>query len=387
MKIGVLTLLEQLNYGGVLQAFALQEVLNEQGYQAEVIRFWHSPGNVFLYGRLRQKGYNRLRRLLRLAYYSLKRNYMLSDDSRRRRTINFIENTIKHSTREYRSYEELTELSRDYDTIIVGSDQVWNPNLEESRYYLLDGILENINKIAYAVSFGTTYFPEECRRQYKRPLSKFKAISCRECSGCEFVNSLLGNDASLWVVDPVLLLAKEKWWSMARYSGKAENYTLCYWLGDLTDLSNILNSLPDTQRVYVCLNGMEQDELISGHLTQQIDELKLSERAKLCLGGGPLDFIRLMAHADSIISDSFHAMIFSYIFEKKVSIYLASCGIRKAMRGRMIEFANRCKMQDCISADISLNEPVCLPDYTRCAKFVEDWRRDSLEWLRKALDN
>lgn len=383
MKIGILTLLEQLNYGGVLQAYALQEVLNEQGYQAEVIRFWHSSYNSALYGLLRREGYNPIKRWLRLALYACKRNYMFSDNTRRRGTSLFIKEYIRHSGREFRTSSELRFLPDLYDTIIVGSDQVWNPMLEESEAFLLQGISDNVKKLAYAASFGVMTLPSVHIDAYRSALSRFSAISCREKSGCKIVDVLL-NSMTEWVVDPVLLFPPKKWWRLAKYEGRTDDYVFCYWLGNLEDLYELIQGISTNQKICVCLNGLNQYELIKGKLSNQLNALCKSGNVNLCLGAGPLEFLYLISHAKTVLSDSFHGMMFSCIFGKDARFYVGSNKLRQSMISRMVEFAEKSGMGNCLTNDCRDITAMHF-NYSNIWNAVDMWRERSLVWLKTAL--
>jgi len=120
----------------------------------------------------------------------------------------------------------LEKMGNEYDYLIVGSDQVWNPyNIKYA---------ENQKRISYAASFGIENLPGEFLSMIKPWLSEMKALSVRETSGSEIIKKLTGKNAEV-SLDPTLLLSKEKWLSIAKKGPQVNRkYILVYFLGEQT---------------------------------------------------------------------------------------------------------------------------------------------------------
>lgn len=205
MRIGILTLPLHTNYGGILQTYALQTVLERMGHEVKVIR---TP-----FVRPKASAVTKIKRLLKLALgryngyidFEEKSNEWLPIVSQN--ITPFIEKHIKWS----KLYTDYTEISEsDFDCICVGSDQIWRPKMllcDISNAYLGFAKDWNIKRIAYSVSFGTDeweYTPEaskECKALAKR----FNAISIREKGGVDLCKQNL-NICAMHTLDPTMLL-------------------------------------------------------------------------------------------------------------------------------------------------------------------------------------
>ncbi len=192
-KIGTLTFHWATNYGAVLQAWALQQYLLEAGYETEIIRYL--PRRIRLIQRLQA-----LRR----------RDF--SWFSRERGMAAFRKKALLQSRKTYPTGRALLRAGRQYDAVICGSDQIWNPSFtltaegKPTLSYFLHFIPEGIRRIAYAASFGAGQLPEEMERLIRPELQKFHAVSVREETGRQIL-SRLGFFAKV-VCDPTLLLER-----------------------------------------------------------------------------------------------------------------------------------------------------------------------------------
>lgn len=136
----------------------------------------------------------------------------------------------------------------------------------------------------------------------------------------------------------------------------------------------LLQSVPSDKKVFLCCGHWMWDQLTT-----------LPKNVTRCISAGPLEFLKLIANAKSIISDSFHAMMFSIIFEKSMRIYLSSDKSRLAMVTRMTDFTERMAMEDCFSTSNKYLEPKeC--DYIHLEKSLSSWKNDSEKFLVEALN-
>lgn len=380
MKIGILTFLEQQNYGGVLQAYALQHALSIDGYEADSVRFWYTKNNSFLYGYFQKRNDSFLRRSYHLARHWLKHDLIFCDYLRRKRTIDFIRKHIGISEREYKNANELREQT-DFQTLLVGSDQIWNPTWKFTAPFLLDEQKHPVKKLAYAASFGVPSIPQEQAERYSQALRDFAAISCREENGCAIVEQLTGKRPE-WVMDPVQLLPAKEWRKLVPVKSTCEDYLFCYWLGDVQQIYQFLRENCVDKRVMLCIKNPNEKELYAGAFAQTIQNCP--HHVTLCLTSGPLEFLELLANASEVVSDSFHAMMFSLIFEKRFRIYTQSDSSRAGMTDRMTSFAQRIELLDCISEQLEY-KPCVLPDYTNILPKLDAWRQSSRTWLHDAL--
>lgn len=301
MEIGIYTLPLHSNYGGVLQAYALQCFLHKLGHNAYFI-IHHSVGpqrikiskRYFKYTKKAFKKYV-LRKDIRvlqdkLDYDSFHKKISLIEG--------FAEKHIK--TIVYRKHRKLK-----VDVVIVGSDQVWRPLYARPiEDYFLDFLKTDtsIKKIAYAASFGTENweFTEEQTAACSLLIKQFDLVSVREDSGIELCRKYLKTEA-VHVLDPTMLLER----------------------GDYIDLINEENT-PKSEGnlfVYILDNDSKKQDFVkriekeSGLVPFSImpteEELEAGS-----LYPGVTTWLRGFMDAKFVITDSFHGCIFSIIFNK-----------------------------------------------------------------------
>lgn len=215
MKIGVMTFWNgNSNYGQILQCWALQRYLKENGHEPYVIRFIPSnyipPLKAFLKKALFIENIKILREFLfdRPAYNTRIRN---KEKDKIRDFATFRRDNLQMSERVYRNLTEIQKNPPIAEAYVVGSDQVWAQMLSSrnSRAFYLDFGSSQIKRIAYAPSFVVKEYPKEYQEELKVLLNRFDAVSCREYSGVD-ICKLLGIEATK-VVDPTLLLDKTQY--------------------------------------------------------------------------------------------------------------------------------------------------------------------------------
>lgn len=198
MKVGILTFHWATNYGAVLQTYALQHYLVKLGHQVEVINYMPSQYSKTLFKCINVKSVtNTIHK-----YNMLRKEYKIN---------RFRTKYLQLSNISYSSYEDLKTKPPCCDVYIVGSDQVWNQYFTSkgegklTLSYFLDFGLPKVKRIAYAVSFGCTEYPDALSSHFKPVLDKFCAISVRENTGRTILKKMgYGNVEVL--PDPTLLL-------------------------------------------------------------------------------------------------------------------------------------------------------------------------------------
>lgn len=195
------------------------------------------------------------------------------------------------------------------DFFVVGSDQVWNPtwyhtNTKKKEMFLLT-FAKPEQRVCFAPSFGLSELPAEWNELFKEQLKNFPALNVREHAGAEIIKKLTGKDAEV-IIDPTLMLSKEDWHSIeAKPKGKVsfdEPYILTYFLG-----------VPPKKAVKD-IECISQEKGLKVHQIMSKEEL-----AVYC--SSPSEFVYLFDHASLILTDSFHACVFSFIFEKPFQVY------------------------------------------------------------------
>ena len=304
MKIGILTLPLKVNYGGLLQAYALQRILIRWGYEVETIDKPHyykmSIWEMFYLFPIRafKKYVCKKKEGIFREWVHNKRYPVLS-----KYTEQFVNDNIRrYETDDY----PIVEKGR-YDCIIVGSDQIWRRKYhkEITPVYLDYTKGWNIKRIGYAVSFGTDIweYNDEETRACKELISSFDAISVRESSGVDLCRHYFNIEAT-HVLDPTMLLDKDNYIRLFKDKNtkKSEGNLLCYILDPSAESNQVINNVKE-------FLGLTPFSVISEHF----DSYE---------GGDdniqpPLEkWLKGFYDAEFVITDSFHACAFSIIFNK-----------------------------------------------------------------------
>ncbi len=296
MKIGILTLRLHLNYGGILQAYALQKHLEELGHEVMLIDRHHNTLSLFLQVKRWVKKYL----LFRKSSQTWQKDASKNIDG-------FVSKYFIHKTQPIKSEKELRKwISRSsIEAVIVGSDQVWRTEYtrELAANYFLDFVGDDIKKFSYAASFGNDEWNQSqgFSMQIKGLLARFDAVSVREESAIVLCQNVFGTQARHHI-DPTLLLHKE------HYLRLINNHPGDYKTGGI--FAYILDNSPDKNRLV---------ETVSSALNKSIDVLHLSKYYKEFTGNvlpSVESWLANFYHADYVVTDSFHGCVFSIIFNK-----------------------------------------------------------------------
>lgn len=311
MRIGILTLPLNTNYGGILQAYALQTVLERMGHEVHVIEKKRRPLSIpiqkmpFCYGKRIVK--NIIGRKFPIFY---EQKYNREQPIIRQNTDKFIKKYIHIA--EYDDFSDIKE--SEYDAIVVGSDQVWRPKyfglnqIENAYLKFAEGW--NIKRIAYAASFGTDeweYTPKQTDECGKL-LRMFDAVSVREDSGVDLCKRYFGVEAQ-HVLDPTMLLDKDDYIKLfkAANTPKSKGNLLCYILDENEEKTALVKRIAD-EKGLIPFNVKSISDDINSPLYERIQP--------------PLEqWLRGFYDADFVITDSFHACVFSIIFNKPFIVY------------------------------------------------------------------
>lgn len=306
-RIAILTQPLGHNYGGLLQAYALQTYLKKLGCEVETL-----DRRVEGAGRISLKGH-----ALNLARLMLGRIKSLPTESRQAWVLSelaaFRDRRLAVSPRivseqEVRDYY----LQRDFDVFVVGSDQVWRPRYSPSilNFYLdfLDEIKSPAKRIAYAASFGVDdwEYSSELTEQCKSLAQRFDSISVRESSAIELCQDKLSVSAE-WVVDPTLLLEPADYESLISECEKNAN-TGCV-------LSYVLDPAPEKRSIADSVGRAVGANVFSIKPEYSLTQVRAKDIAK-CRFPSVESWLQAFHDASFVVTDSFHGTVFSILFNK-----------------------------------------------------------------------
>lgn len=318
-KIGILTQYHNtINYGGALQAYALCKVINNMGYECEQVDIcFDKAKDIYSENNKKKKRMQGLRNQLTNLYKNIKRlihhkQFKELKELRNKLRSAFYEfNVIQipHSSQEYNE-SNISDAVSKYDAFIVGSDQVWNP-IWYFEPFFLSFVPLGIPKIAYAVSVAQDVFPENVKTIYREHMKDFKAISVREKDAVELIDEISSVKVE-HVLDPTLLLSKEEWNEVAEDRIIDKPYVFCYFLGNSEHMRDRVNEFA-TKHGYIIVNAMHAAGIYHksdvGFGDEKLDVL------------APKDFLSLIKYSEYIFTDSFHATVFSLIFQKEFFVF------------------------------------------------------------------
>lgn len=316
MKIGILTQPLNNNYGGLIQAWALQKTLYSMGHSAIIInRDFTKPEDLSLPKRI----IDTIERELRIILGREKRQVTLSEyhtNLRRKNLIPFIQNRYRgispriFSDKILKKYVE----SENFEAFVVGSDQVWRPSYSPAiGNFFLDFLspTSKAKRIAYAASFGVDNweYNDHQTRTFRNLAIKFNLITVRESSGVKLVNDYLHCKASQ-VLDPTMLLSSEDYTNLIVNPTvpveQSDGSLFCYVLDPNPKLNNIIEKAETNTRLkaYYC---NARKKVIASDFSNHLDE---------CVFPAVEQWLKSFQDAEMVITDSFHGTIFSILFNK-----------------------------------------------------------------------
>lgn len=369
-KIGTITFHESINYGALLQTYALQYYLNNQGYDSEVIDYRNSERGI--------KHMSFSRKLVHHIWHRVIKK-MLIGEIRQRKTANFINKNITLSKKKYTNYSMLYNEPPIYDAYITGSDQVWNPkNTSGDSSYFLTFAPKDKLKISYAPSFGVTVLNDKHKEKYKEWLLGIDYLSVREKEGQAIIKDLVNKNATM-TVDPTLLLKKEEWEKIAVPYRNRKPYVLCYHMpGD-----KIVNGAISRIAKHIAKKN-DWDVISIG----QKEYMKLIPGNKKIFDAGPDEYVGLFQNADFVLTNSFHGTVFSIIFNKPFYVPInRNLPPEKVLSSRISSLLNILSIENrLISANDELNLDYSANiDYTKVNSLLKKAREESQKFLNDAL--
>ena len=226
MKTGLVTFYHIHHYGALLQAAATERAVESLGSSCEILNYYVNQDNSLF---KKPTGLGSAAHDAHTALHSapLKARYD--------RFNRFTADHLRITEHRYESFAELEAADPDYDVILSGSDQIWNPKIFPNGHFdpVFFGMFSGKRKIAYAPSFGVPTIPTSMEEELKGYLDQFSHVSCRERQGQKIVRDVAGRQVPV-VLDPTLLLTADQWSAMANPDYLAESkltpggYILCY---------------------------------------------------------------------------------------------------------------------------------------------------------------
>lgn len=371
MKIALITFHHVINYGSALQSYATQTILEKLNCEVDIIDYVNNVNrdDLLLSNRANE---------FKLGKFPIIRQiYMLFnwyDKYKLLKVFNDYWNSKLNLTERFYSNEEIKNLlKKSYDAYCTGSDQVWNTKVSTNSRgvdpaFYLDFTSDEKYCFSYAASFGMTSVTLDEKNKIKNLLKKYKYISVREKAGLKILRQLGYSDAKI-VLDPTLLIEKEEWRVFSKPMKVPTRYILVYQLHKNKKMKKYIKNMSKLLNLPIVNIAFSW----RGYLQSKYAAYAIS----------PEQYVYLFDNAEYIITDSFHATVFSIIFEKKfVSIYSDQFNNRiqnileiTNLEDRHLEDYNDL---DLLSKDINFDE---------AKKRIEIEKNFSWKWLKNVINN
>ena len=351
-----------LNYGSALQAFALQHSIRMLGVESEIIDYiYPKDPNYSLYTRIKfwlidfLKGFPR--------------------KTKARKFKSFYSNKFILTKEQYLTPESLYSANFSYDKYLTGSDQVWNPiHIKDDLSYFLPFVTDS-PKYSYASSISSGVLKDEFISRITPLLKSYNAISVRETSSQNIINSILGFKPHT-VCDPTLLLSRNDWLEIAReFNYQLPNkyilvYILTYAYNPYPDILNLLIEIKERLKLPVIVLDSKK------RIFKNIDVTVINN-------AGPCDFINFIANASFIITTSFHGTAFSLKFNKP---FISVVKDHSNFDTRMVDLLNIVGAESRIQV---FNKPLNVNldiDYTHINRNLDLFTKESHEFLSSIIN-
>lgn len=303
-KIGIISLYHNSrNYGGLLQAYALTQVLSKMGFDAEQIDYDNSNKSFWTIIK------DAVKKMVRHSEKSELQNDQLAsiDISARNKCLDsFRMDEIKHS----KAYNNLSikETVKLYDIFICGSDQIWNYYF--NNVYFLSFVPDNKMKISYAASMEGGIKKQKVHDWIIKQINRINYVSVREKELID-VLSATKNEVK-YVLDPTLLLSEEEWGRKCAPIKTTERYILSYFLGN-----NVAQRKVTEQ--FAKKHGLKIYTIPFLNPTNTSADKNFGD--KQLIEVGPYELLSYIKNAEYIFTDSFHVTLFSNLFKKEFFVF------------------------------------------------------------------
>lgn len=304
-RVGILTFSKSLNYGSILQAYALYSYIKNLGYDAEVIDYTQIN---------HEKVYSIFRKINSIKDFGFNTLHLLFYKelvNREKGFVDFYKSNMKFSSISSKYGDDMSWIDDKYDIVFCGSDQIWNPNcLDFDINYFMPWSI-GTRKIAYGVSVNGGDFEKAPNKDaVKQAILKFDNISVREPESAKSIQTLINRKVKIdTVVDPTLLFDKSFYKKIINERIVKERYIFIYTM-------NYNTSIVKTAKKISKITGLPIYTLYAGNSKRLFNPLIRSLKF-IRENNSPEGFLNMIYNAEYVVTNSFHGTAFSVIMEKK----------------------------------------------------------------------
>lgn len=373
-KIGILTLFyHNYNYGGVLQAYALQKKIELLGYDSKQISYDIKTGYI--------KKSNKIKRFLR----PIKKFYIFFKDYRWNLVSIKIKNKIKSFTNsiphtEVVNVQTIKELNNYFDVFICGSDQIWNP-IGYQPTLMLSFVDNDKIKIAYAASIAKEKLEENELDFICKYISDFKTISIREPNDINRIQNKTGKKVKI-MPDPTLIIEPKYYEKILSARLMDEEYILAYFLGNNEEQKNEVIKYAQLQNKKI---------VFIPFVNRKSLEWDLKNKNKINDAIGIKEFLSLIYYSSLVITDSFHGAVFSILFNKNFLVLDRfkendKISMNSRLDNLLKRFGLESRRKKVFNAEQFIYEQISNEEKNNINKILSEERKKADKYLKEALN-
>lgn len=322
-RVGIITLYyNNDNYGGIAQAYALNKYIENLGYDSEVISYKRTPVHIpGVRERIKKEGLFSVicskmemlpeKLILKISTKYVVKKYGSDLDkkiSQRKDAFKRSRELVRHS--KVYTEDTIQNCIGAYDCYVSGSDQIWKPGVLQSPY-VFEFLPDEYKRISYASSITVTDYPSQYGDYMKKNLAHYMWISVRENSAKTYLENLLHRSVDV-VVDPTMLLDKNEWENITGERVIKEHYLFAYLLGEDHKQRKQITQYAKERNIKIVTLPHVEGKVRAADIEfgdRQLYDIDLSA------------FLSLIKYADCVCTDSFHAVVFSNIFETDFFVF------------------------------------------------------------------
>ena len=297
-KLAVVTLYDDINIGNKLQNYAVQQFFSNMGFDVYTIPHWEMAHQKFSISILKKW-------FVEITGMPHERAKKIKLERKRKKKFKAFSDKYLNLGTMVKMKEISEDLSKKYDYFVTGSDQVWHnwtKSSQEIDYFFLR-FANMYQRLSIAPSFGKERIEDQFIERYKEGLEGIPFITCREKQGAEIIWKLTQKKA-LVILDPTMLISTDEWIRIEK-KPKAytdEKYILVYFLG----------SASENMRMFIKKISQKYKLKVVDIYNTKVDYLYSTT---------PDEFIYYIRHAEFVVTDSFHATVFSILFKRNFAVF------------------------------------------------------------------
>ena len=384
-QIGVVANHKTINFGTMLQAYATQCALEKLGFKVETININGIAKDIrsrkisFFLKELTKKELldSKLPTVKKALQRKMNRTFAAQLRQREEVFRRFRENKFPMSEI-CTNRDALTKLAKKYDTVLVGSDQIWLPSNIAADVFTLNFVPDEVNKVAYASSFGVSKLPPGQHDIANHFLNRINHVSVREISGQQLVRDIAKRDVPV-VCDPTILFDKEQWCAMIPDKKlQQEPYIFSYFLGNNPEQRRFVSQIRERTGLKVIAPLHLDDYIESDNSFPDYTTFDM----------GPEEFLNYIRHAQYVFTDSFHGTVLSVLHSKNVFTFNRfKPGAAQSTNTRIDSLYSILGIPERhITTDVSIDAILQMsPNFSEALGRIDSFRKDSWKYLKNAL--